>query len=107
MKDYELNSFFYLVGVEKVKNPEEEFKRFISFTQKLLKTPPEHYLSTFVLLSFGGEFRPLVKQKSLWLGFKGKVEWGLFRFNGREVEGGELQANPLPLLNSLLKPPED
>jgi len=103
MKDYELNSFFYLLGVEKVKNPEEEFERFVRFTRKLLKTPPEHYLSTFVLLSFGGEFKPLVKRKSLWLGFKGKVEWGLFRFNGREVEGGELLASPSHFLNSLLK----
>jgi len=107
MKDYELNSFFYLVGVEKVENPEEEFESFVRFTRKLLKTPPDHYLSTFVLLTFGGEFEPLVRQKSLWLGFKGKVEWGLFRFNGKEVEGGELQSSPLPLLNSLLKPPED
>jgi hypothetical protein len=103
MKDYELNSFFYLLGIEKVENPEEEFERFVRFTRKLLKTPPEHYLSTFVLLSFGGEFKPLVKRKSLWLGFKGKVEWGLFRFNGREVEGGELLASPSHFLNSLLK----
>ena len=101
MKDYELNSFFYLVGVERVENPEEEFDRFIRFTQKLLKTPPEHYLSTFILLSFGGEFKPLVKRKSLWLGFKGKIEWGLFRFNGREVEGEELSAGSLSFLTSL------
>jgi hypothetical protein len=102
MKDYELNSFFYLVGVEKVENPKKEFEGFVKFTRRLLKTPPDHYLSTFVLLAFGGKFEPLVKRKSLWLGLKGKVEWGFFRFNGGEVEGGELLADPLPLLKTLL-----
>jgi hypothetical protein len=102
MKDYELNSFFYLLGVERVESPEEEFERFIGFTRKLLKTPPEHYLSTFVLLSFGGNFEPLVRERSLWLGFRGRVEWALYRFNGRDVEGKELSAGPLSFLNSLL-----
>lgn len=102
MKDYELNSYFYILGVKEIKDPKSEFEKFKKFTKKLLKTPPDHYLSTFILLTFGGNFEPLTKTKSLLFGFKGKAEWALYRFNGKEIEGKELSARPLSFLNSLL-----
>ncbi len=81
LKDYEIKSFLYIFG-EKVPLVdgyflEKKFPKYISISKKLLKTPPDHYLSTFIFLIFAGTFSeaklPYYK-KSLLFGFKGSLQ---------------------------------
>jgi len=89
LKDYEINSFLYLIGADSAGNPEEEFKRFKEATREILELPPDHYLSSFCLLLLNGELPLLYSSKSLWFGIKGKVEWGTL-----VLKEGKLKAPP-------------
>ena len=85
LKDYELNSFIYLFGVESLSEPKKCFEEFVSKTLKEFPPPPEHYLSSFVLLELKGKAPPLFKEKSLWFGFKGRYRWGVFSLKGSSI----------------------
>lgn len=86
MKDYEINSFLYLIGTEELKRPKEDFEKFREITKELLELPPDHYLSSFCLLPLNGEVPMLYSSKSIWFGIKGKVEWGTLSFKGEDVK---------------------
>jgi hypothetical protein len=85
LKDYELNSYIYLFGVESLEEPERRFADFISETLEKFPPPPEHYLSSFVLLELEGKAPPLFREKSLWFGFRGKYRWGILSLRGSSI----------------------
>ena|GEM_PF-1126688 len=87
VKDYELLYFTHLFGKELEElNSEQLKRRFISFSKVVkehLKTPKDHYLSTFLLfLSVRKpklnlkEVESFYRKKSLWFGFKGFYQYG-------------------------------
>jgi hypothetical protein len=74
MKDYEIVSFIHLVGTSSAVD-EALFKKFVRETRNELagKLPPEHYLSSFILVGPTGE--ALYEKKTLLLGLRGRLEW--------------------------------
>ncbi|WP_457679040.1 hypothetical protein [Thermovibrio sp.] len=86
MKDYEIRSFLYLFVKEEVREQEKELERLKEISRELLTLPPDHYLSSFCTLALKGR-GTAYSSKTLWLGFKGRVEWGVLMVNGAKVEG--------------------
>ncbi len=99
MKDYEINSFLYLIGTKELKRPKEEFEKFREITKELLELPPDHYFSSFCLLSLKGEVPLLYSSKSIWFGIKGKVEWGTLSFKGGKAKAPPQMARIEKFLN--------
>ncbi|WP_456419139.1 hypothetical protein, partial [Thermovibrio sp.] len=52
----------------------------------LLTLTPDHYLSSFCLLVLEERVPLLYSSKSLLLGFRGRVEWGILGLGERKVE---------------------
>ncbi|RKQ63484.1 hypothetical protein C7457_0357 [Thermovibrio guaymasensis] len=86
MKDYQIDHFLYLFGVKELQvGPKEAFSRLKELSKGLISLSPDHYLSSFVLFVFEGRVPSLYSSKSIWLGFRGKVEWGMFSFEGGKL----------------------
>jgi len=96
MKDYEIRSFLYIFGKRYQKlilnDFEDLWNIFPRVSRKLLKTPQDHYLSSFILL-LDEETEETVKKavrnsfisKSIWFGFKGSYNVGVTLFLNEEI----------------------
>jgi len=87
LKDYQIDHFLYLFGAPAHGRPESVFEDLRELSRELLTLTADHYLSSFCILDFGGNWPCLYGSKNLWLGFRGRVEWGLLR-----VENGRVKA---------------
>jgi len=97
MKDYEIRSFLYIFGKRYQKlilnDFEDLWNIFPRVSRKLLKTPQDHYLSSFILLLEAEETEETVKKavrnsfisKSIWFGFKGSYNVGVTLFLNDEI----------------------
>jgi hypothetical protein len=98
MKDYEIRNFLYIFGKRYQKLILNDFKDlwniFPRISKKLLKTPEDHYLSSFILLLEVEETEEAVKKavrnsfisKSIWFGLKGSYNVGITLFlNGKII----------------------
>ena len=87
MKDYEIEHFLYLFGVKELdREPEELLSELRGLSRELLTLTPDHYLSSFCLLVLEGKVPLLYSSKSLLLGFRGRVEWGILGLGEGKVE---------------------
>ncbi len=101
LKDYEINSLLYLIGTDSIKNPKEEFEKFKESTKKILNFPPDHYASYLCLLCLKGDPPLLYASKSVWLGIRGKVEWGILTLKEGEVKAPSQLKNVEKFLTSI------
>ncbi|WP_163328582.1 hypothetical protein GFV12_04480 [Desulfurobacterium thermolithotrophum] len=88
IKDYEIKSYFYIFGKRFHQLYLDDFKEILnislSVSKKLLKTPEDHYLSTFIFILETEKTEEKVIEtiqktlisKSIWFGLKGSYRVG-------------------------------
>ena len=113
LKDYEIRSFLYVLGKKCKEVSESSFNSiwssFKTLCKRLLDTPPDHYLSTFLLFleveNFQDEVEKLVENaffsKSILLGIKGSYQAGIIIYTKEKISyPQEIKSYVLWLLES-------
>ncbi len=87
MKDYQIDHFLHLFGLFNLPwEPEEALLKLKGLSDRYLNLTPDHYLSSFCLFVLEGGAPTLYASKSLWLGFRGRVEWGILSLEEKAVK---------------------